>query len=499
MPTAKPKFDIGALPLDRFFLGGQWVRPKTNKTLQVVSPDTEEIVAQVAEATRADADGAVEAARSAFDDGPWPSLSYSERASWLRRFSAALSERSEEIGIAWSQQIGVPYHSFAKTVAPVLAKTMDDYADLASDYPFERSKVIATAGAGFLVHEPVGVVLAIAPWNVPLNTLLHKVGPALLAGCTVIMKPSPQTPIEAYIVAQCAQEIGLPAGAVNLINADRDVSDYLVQQEGVDKVAFTGSVAAGQRIASICGSRVARCSLELGGKSAAIVLDDYDLDKAAQTLVGQICALSGQNCAALSRVFIRANLHDELVEKMKAVAESIKVGHTFDEDTQLGPIAMKRQLERIESLIDQGKASGAALVTGGRRPSHLERGYFIEPTIFANVTNDMSIAREEIFGPVICVLPYDTLDEAIQMANDSDYGLSGAVFTNDVDQAYRVARRVRTGTMGQNGPRNDFSIGFGGFKKSGIGREGGAQGLKAYLEPKTILLDGVPAALGELS
>ena len=296
-------------------------------------------------------------------------------------------------------------------------------------------------------------------------------------------------------MAQCADEIGLPAGVLNLLCAHRDVSDYLVRRPGVDKVSFTGSVAAGQRIASVCGERIARCALELGGKSPAIILDDYDLDVVAKEMVDGICAIAGQNCALLSRVLISRDRHDELVAKMKVIAEGVKIGHAFDEDTVLGPVAMKRQLEKIEELIAVGVAEGATLASGGKRPAHLDTGYFMEPTIFANVTTDMRIAQEEIFGPVICVMPYDNLDHAIEIANDSEFGLSGAVFTNDLEQAYHVARSVRTGTVGQNGPRNDFTIGFGGFKKSGIGREGGVAGLKAFLEAKTILLDGVPKSL----
>jgi acyl-CoA reductase-like NAD-dependent aldehyde dehydrogenase len=310
------------------------------------------------------------------------------------------------------------------------------------------------------------------------------------------MKPSPETPIEAYIIAQCADEIGLPAGVLNLVCADRDVSDSLVRDPRVDKVSFTGSVAAGQRIASVCGERIARITLELGGKSAAIILDDYDLDKAATTLVNGICGLSGQNCAALSRVLISRERHDELVEKMKAVAEKVRIGHTFAEGTQLGPVAMKRQLEKIESYIAIGKEEGARLVSGGKRPAHLNVGYFIEPTIFAEVNNSMRIAQEEIFGPVICVIAYDHLDDAIAIANDSEFGLAGAVFTNDVEKAWDVARRVRTGTVGHNGPKADFSVGFGGYKKSGLGREGGEAGLRAYLEQKTVLLEALPSGLG---
>tara|TARA_R110001606_G_scaffold176867_3_gene323400 strand:+ start:12739 stop:14223 length:1485 start_codon:yes stop_codon:yes gene_type:complete len=494
MSDQHPELDLRELPVDKFYIGGKWVEPHESNRIAVVSPDTEEVIAHVAEATDADVDQAVAAAREAFDKGPWPKMAVEERNDWVRKLSAAIVARTEELGLCWTYQIGMPYN-VAKMFAPFLTNAMDQYIEIAENMDFVEQREIAGEGTGFLVYEPVGVVAAIAPWNVPINTMLNKVGPALVAGCTVIMKPAPETPLEAYIMAQCAEEIGLPKGVLNLICAHREVSDYLVRRPGVDKVSFTGSVAAGQRIASVCGERIARCSLELGGKSPAIILDDYDLDTVAKMMVDGICSIAGQNCALLSRVLVSRERHDELVGKMKDIAEGVKIGHAFDENTIIGPVAMKRQLERIEELIAAGVAEGATLASGGKRPSHLDKGYFMEPTIFANVTSDMRIAQEEIFGPVICVIPYDDLAHAIDIANDSQFGLSGAVFTNDLEKAYHVARSVRTGTMGQNGPRNDFTIGFGGFKKSGIGREGGVAGLKAFLEAKTVLLDGIPETL----
>lgn len=494
MSDQHPELDLRELPVDKFYIGGKWVEPHESNRIAVVSPDTEEVIAHVAEATDADVDQAVTAAREAFDKGPWPKMAVEERNDWVRKLSAAIVARTEELGLCWTYQIGMPYN-VAKMFAPFLTNAMDQYIEIAENMDFVEQREIAGEGTGFLVYEPVGVVAAIAPWNVPINTMLNKVGPALVAGCTVIMKPAPETPLEAYIMAQCAEEIGLPKGVLNLICAHREVSDYLVRRPGVDKVSFTGSVAAGQRIASVCGGRIARCSLELGGKSPAIILDDYDLDTVAKMMIDGICSIAGQNCALLSRVLVSRERHDELVGKMKDIAEGVKIGHAFDENTIIGPVAMKRQLERIEELIAAGVAEGATLASGGKRPSHLDKGYFMEPTIFANVTSDMRIAQEEIFGPVICVIPYDDLAHAIDIANDSQFGLSGAVFTNDLEKAYHVARSVRTGTMGQNGPRNDFTIGFGGFKKSGIGREGGVAGLKAFLEAKTVLLDGIPDTL----
>ena len=494
MSDKHPNLDLSTLPIRKLYINGEWAMPSGDSLIEVVSPDTEEVVVRVAEASCDDVDRATLAARAAFDNGPWPRLTVAERIVYMRKFSEALQARVEEIGLCWSVQIGIPY-TLAKVFAPFMVNTIDSYLEIAEEMSFVEQRPIDGAGAGLVAYEPVGVVAAIAPWNVPVNTMLHKIGPALIAGCTVIMKPSPETPLEAYVMAQCAHEIGFPDGVINMLCADREVSDYLVQSRHVDKVSFTGSVAAGKRIASVCADRIARVSLELGGKSAAIILDDYDLDDVAQELVSGIGSLSGQNCALLSRAFVSRERHDELVAKMKVRAENLTVGHTFDEGTVVGPLATKRQRGRVEELIAAGKGEGATLVTGGARPAHLERGYFIEPTIFANVSNGMRIAREEVFGPVICVIPYDDLDHAIDMANDSEFGLAGAVFTNDLEKAYEVARRIRTGTVSQNGALADFSLGFGGFKMSGLGREGGAVGFKSYLEAKAILLDGVPNTL----
>jgi acyl-CoA reductase-like NAD-dependent aldehyde dehydrogenase len=345
------------------------------------------------------------------------------------------------------------------------------------------------------VHEPVGVVAAITPWNVPYMLMAGKVAPALLTGCTVVMKPSPETPMEAYIIAECAEEVGLPAGVINLVPADREAADHLVRNPGVDKVAFTGSTAAGKHIGAVCASRVARCTLELGGKSAAIIMDDMPADEAAKILAGTITLLSGQVCAMLTRAIVPRRRHDEIADAIAAAMRQIHVGHSDDPSAQMGPLAMARQLERVEHYIEAGKGEGADLVTGGARPSHLNRGFFFEPTLFANVGNDMSIAREEIFGPVLSLIPCEDEDDAIRIANDSNYGLNGSVLTHDPDTAWRVARRVRSGNVGQNGLRTDFSLPFGGYKQSGIGREGGSQGLMHYVETKTIMLDGAPSAL----
>jgi len=287
----------------------------------------------------------------------------------------------------------------------------------------------------------------------------------------------------------------LPPGTVNLVPGEREASDHLVNNPGIDKVSFTGSTVAGKRIAEVCAGRIARCTLELGGKSAAIVRDDFPIEAAAGILGNTITVMSGQVCAMLSRAIVPKHRHDELAEAIAGVMKGIRIGNSEDPETQLGPLAMKRQLERVEMYIEEGRKSGADLVTGGQRPAHLNKGYFIEPTLFANVDNQSRIAQEEIFGPVLCLIPAEDEEDAIRIANDSNFGLNGSVLTTDVQAAYDISRRIRTGVMGQNGMRMEFGMPFGGFKQSGIGREGGEEGLWPYVETKTILLDGAPGRL----
>jgi acyl-CoA reductase-like NAD-dependent aldehyde dehydrogenase len=344
-------------------------------------------------------------------------------------------------------------------------------------------------GKAIIVREPVGVVAAIAPWNAPYAIMAQKVAPALVAGCTVIMKPAPETPLEAYIIAECAEQAGLPPGVLNLVPSHREAADHLVRHPGVDKVGFTGSTGAGRRIASVCGERIARVTLELGGKSAALVLDDFPLDQAAAILSGTICTMSGQVCATLSRVIVSRHRHDALAEAIVAAMANVKVGDPDDPQTQMGPLAMRRQLERVKGYVASGREQGAKLACGGKQPAHMKRGYYFEPTLFTDVDNGMKIAQEEIFGPVISLIACDGEADAIRIANDSIYGLNGAVFTPDAEKAYQVARQLRTGCVGHNGLRMDFMAPYGGFKQSGIGREGGPENFHAYTETKTILTD----------
>ena len=477
---------------DRFFIGGEWVAPSSTATIDVIDSATEELYFRVPEAQAADMDQAVSAARRAFDEGPWPTMTHVQRAEFLRGIAAGIRERAEDIGQIWPRESGALY-MIARYGAEGIASGFDYYAGLADTFPFEE-KAQPTMGAfGLLVREPVGVVGAIIPWNAPIGLITYKLAPALLAGCTVVLKASPEAPGDAYVVAEIAESLGLPPGVLNVVTADREISELLVRDGRVDKITFTGSTAAGRRIASICGERIARCTLELGGKSAAVILDDMDIAEAATTLAGAECALTGQVCSSLTRIIVGRNRHDDLVDALAAAFSEVRVGNPFDPTTQMGPLVSARQRDRVEGYIAKGLEEGAALAAGGGRPKELDRGYYVEPTVFANVDNSSTIAQEEIFGPVLSVIPADDEDQAVALANDTIYGLNASVFTNDVDRARQVARRLRSGTVGHNAFRTDFGMAFGGFKQSGIGREGGTEGLLPFLETKTVVLEGTPA------
>jgi aldehyde dehydrogenase (NAD+) len=480
---------------DRFFIGGSWVKPSTTALIDVINPTTEELLFRVAEAQDDDIDRAVTAARAAFDQGPWPRLSHAERAGFLRRIATGLDERGLEISRIWTGQMGV-LHSLATLSIPRFGGLFRYYADLAERFEFQEEHTASGGEDALLVREPVGVVGAIIPWNGPMLLAAHKVAPALLAGCTVIVKASPEAPGEVYVLAEIAEAAGLPPGVVNVLTADRAVSERLVRDPRVDKITFTGSTTAGRRIASLCGERVARVTLELGGKSAALVLDDYDIGLVADSIARTEIAVSGQVCSCLSRIIIGRHRHDELVDALSERFSRVRLGDPFDPSTEMGPLAMRRQRERVESYIAKGKEQGANLATGGCRPRRPSRGFFIEPTVFGNVDNSSTIAQEEIFGPVFSVIPAADEREAIDLANDTIYGLNASVFTNDADHAIDVARRLRSGTVAHNGHRAGADIAFGGFKQSGIGREGGREGLLPYLETKTIIRDRSSPATG---
>ena len=477
--------DVSLKASGAFFIGGKWVKPAGSGKLNVVSPVTEEVVMTFPEAGRADVDRAVAAAREAFDRGPWPRLSGEERGAYLLKVAEHLKARLPELAQAWTTQVGAPI-SFTRYVSGQSPELFEYYGTLIQSYPLVDERRRDNGGLVRVVREPVGVVAAITPWNAPLILLCYKAAAALAAGCTVVAKPSPETPIDAYILAECIEAAGLPPGVFNVIPAGRETGDYLIRHPGIDKISFTGSTAAGKHIAAAAAERLTRASFELGGKSAAIVLEDADLDAVLQSLVPYSMPITGQVCFSLTRVLApearKADVLDAYVEAVKHV----KVGDPQDTATQMGPLAMQRQLERVQGYIAKGKAEGAELVLGGGRPSGLDRGYFVEPTVFTNVDTSMTIAREEIFGPVVSFISYEDVDDAIEKANATVYGLHGAVYTADAERGYEIARRMRSGSVTVNGMIVDPKMPFGGFKQSGIGREGGVEGLELYFELKTI-------------
>ena len=467
------------------FIGGEWREGKGGAQLDVVAPHNEELLLSYREATPTDIDAAVAAAREAFDNGPWPRLSPAERGAMLRKVGANLAARTPELAEAWTGQVGavLGFTMMASRQSPDL---FNFYAGLCDTYPFVDERRRSSGGIARVVQEPAGVVAAITPWNAPLVLLCYKVAAGLAAGCTIVAKPSPETPIDAHILAECVEAAGLPPGVFNMLPAGRDTGDYLVRHPGVDKVSFTGSTIAGKAIARACADRLARFSLELGGKSAALILDDAKVEQVLPSLVPYSMPITGQVCFSLTRVLTPRARRDEFVDAYVAAVKGIKVGDPFAEGTGMGPLTLDRQRDRVEGYIEKGKAEGARLVQGGGRPAHLNRGYFIEPTVFVDVEPDMTIAREEIFGPVVSFIDYDGDADMIAKANATTYGLHGAVYTADPEHGYAVARELRTGSVGVNGMVVDIEMPFGGFKESGMGREGGIEGLKTYQETKTI-------------
>ncbi len=470
---------------EKFFIDGQWVEPLSNQKLEVVSPSTEEVVMRYPEAGAADMDRAVAAAREAFENGPWPRFSPAERARYLRKVADLLTTRLEDIAQAWTLQVGAPI-SLTRYLVAQNPTLFNYYADLIDAYPFVDERNRDDGGKVKVVKEPVGVCAAITPWNAPLVLLSYKIAAGLAAGCTFVAKPSPETPLEAYILAECIEQAGLPRGVFNLVPAGRESGDHLIRHKGIDKVAFTGSTAAGKHIAGVCAERLARVSLELGGKSAAVLLDDADFAAALPSLMIYSMPITGQVCFSLTRILVPESRKQEFLDMYLGAVKGIKVGDPFDPDTQMGPLTMQRQLERVQSYIAAGRAEGATVACGGGRPSGLGKGYYIEPTVFTDVRPDMKIAQEEIFGPVVSVIGYRDDEDAIAKANDSQYGLSGAVFSADPERGYAVARRMRTGSVTVNGMIVDPKHPFGGYKQSGMGREGGPEGLDNYIETKTI-------------
>jgi aldehyde dehydrogenase (NAD+) len=475
--------------LKDFYIGGDWVKPQSDQKLELISPVTEECFLSVPEASTADVDRAVKAARQAFDHGPWPRMTPQERSKFVLAIGEEMKKRAPLLTDVWTAQVGAPT-SFAGYIINFAPQLFEFYGKLGASTDFAETRDMMNGGKALVIREPVGVVAIITPWNAPMVLMSYGVAAALTAGCTIVAKPAPETPIEGQLLAECAEAVGLPPGVLNVVPAGREVGDYLINRPEIDKVSFTGSVAGGKRIAEVCAKRLARYTLELGGKSPALIMDDADLSNAIGTIVPFAMPMTGQICFSLTRVLVSKKRHDEVVDAYSQAVKKIAVGDPWKADTQMGPLSMKRQLDRVMGYIEKGRKEGAKLVTGGGRPKDMNHGYFVEPTIFSNVDTDMTIAKEEIFGPVVSVMPSEDEEDAIRIANSSTYGLSGAVFTNDPEKGVALARRIRTGNVSINGLKLDNAVPFGGYKESGVGRVGGPEGLEAYQEIKSVYLPG---------
>ncbi|MFI6872478.1 aldehyde dehydrogenase [Streptomyces sp. NPDC050400] len=471
----------------QLFIGGELTDPLGKDVIEVVSPHTGEVFGRVPHAAPADVDRAVAVARRAFDEGPWPRMTLDERIAVVTRIKDAVAVRHEEIARVISQENGSPYSWSVLAQALGAMMVWDSAINVARDFTYEETRDGAL-GKLLVRREPVGVVAAVVPWNVPQFVAAAKLAPALLAGCTVVLKPSPESPLDAYLLGEIAKEAGLPEGVLSILPADREVSEYLVGHPGIDKISFTGSVGAGKRVMEVAARNLTRVTLELGGKSAAVVLPDADVESTVAGVVPAAWMNNGQACVAQTRILLPRSRYDEFAEAFTAAASALVVGDPLDPATQVGPLVARRQQQRNLDYIRIGQEEGAKILTGGGIPKGYEQGWYVEPTLFGDVTNTMRIAREEIFGPVICLLPYGDETEALKIANDSDYGLSGSVWTSDVAHGIDVARQVRTGTYNVNTFSLDMLGPFGGYKNSGVGREFGPEGFGAYLEHKMIHL-----------
>ncbi len=443
---------------------------------------------RVPEGTDADVDRAVAVARDAFDNGDWPLRPPEERIAAVQKFSEAYAARIPELAEVITEEMGSPitFSNLAQSPAPWMM--LNTFLDVAREYPWEERRQGVLGTDVIVRREAAGVVGAIVPWNVPQFVTMSKLAPALISGCTIVVKPSPETPLDAFKMAEILDEAGIPKGVVSIIPAGREVGEHLVRHPDVDKIAFTGSTAAGRRIATICGEELKRCTLELGGKSAAIILDDADLAATVEGLKFASLMNNGQACVAQTRVLASRDRYDEVVDALAGMVGSLTVGDPHEPATEVGPLVAERHQERVENYVALGQEEGAKVVVGGNgRPAGLERGWYVKPTLFSGVDNTMRIAQEEIFGPVLAVIPYSDPDDAVRIANDSDYGLAGSVWTADVETGLDVARRVRAGTYGVNQYTMDFVAPFGGFKASGIGREFGREGIDSYVELKSIV------------
>ncbi len=466
---------------DAFFIGGDWVSPSAAGRIDVVDPTSEQVIATVPEGSPVDIDRAVRAARAAF--GSWGSTSPEERAKYLGAMHEALAGRADEIARMITTEMGAPLKVASQVQTALPLSVLASYAQLLPGFPFEEE-----IGNSLVVREPVGVVGAITPWNYPLHQVVAKVAAALAAGCTVVLKPSEVAPLTAFLLAEVCHEVGLPAGVFNLVTGYGPVvGEALAAHPDVDMVSFTGSTRAGQRVSAVAAGTVKRVALELGGKSANVLLPDADFAKAVKVGVGNAFLNSGQTCTAWTRMLVPADRHDEVVGLAARTADGYAVGDPLAEATRLGPLASAAQRDRVRGYIERGIAEGARLAAGGPEPPEsLATGYFVRPTVFGAVRPEMAIAQEEIFGPVLSVLPYDDEDDAVRIANGTIYGLAGGVWSADAEHATAFARRMRTGQVDINGGRFNPLAPFGGYKQSGNGRELGRYGLEEFLEVKSL-------------
>jgi len=468
---------------DKIYIDGAWVPSTGTGTIDVTNSTTEEVMGRIPDGTPQDVDRAVKAARAAFPG--WAATSKEERGKYLQRITEGLSARMEDIATVVAGEVGMPQNLSRMIQAGLPAMTFGSMAQIVDGFPFEEQ-----VGNSAIVREPVGVVGAITPWNYPLHQIAAKVAPALAAGCTVVLKPSEVAPLNAFILAEIIDEVGLPHGVFNLVTGVGPVvGEAIAAHPDVDMVSFTGSTRAGRRVSELASQTVKRVALELGGKSPNVILDDADLERAVVDGVGKCYLNSGQTCSALTRMIVPRSKLGEVEAIAAKAAETYTTGDPFDSGTRLGPLVSAVQRERVRNYINKGVEEGARLVTGGAEaPEGLDRGYFVRPTVFSDVRTDMTIAQEEIFGPVLAIIPYDTEDEAVEIANDTIYGLAGGVWSGDPERAKAVARRIRTGQVEVNGGSFNPMAPFGGYKQSGHGRELGKFGLEEYLEVKSLQL-----------